>query len=67
MRTRVTCPSAEITIWQSCLDEDILAALAAIYRAADLIREHGYGRRPEDSCSELTGPHSISSAIDAPT
>lgn len=46
MHTTVTCPSAEITIWRSRLDADILAALAAIYRrAADLIREHGYGRR----------------------
>ena len=58
MHTTVTCPSAEITIWQSRLDKDILAALAAIYRrAADLIREHGYDPRPEGSCSELTGPH----------
>ena len=66
MHTTVTCPPAEITIWQSRLDEDILAALAAIYRrAADLIREHGYDPRSEGSCSELTGPHSISSAIDA--
>ena len=66
MHTTVTCPSAEITIWQSRLDKDILAALAAIYRrAADLIREHGYDPPPEGSCSELTDPHSISSAIDA--
>ena len=32
MHTTVTCPSAEITIWRSRLDADILAALAAIYR-----------------------------------
>ena len=41
MHTTVTCPPAEITIWQPRLDEDIPAALAAIYRrAADLIRKH---------------------------
>ena len=43
MHTRVTSAPAEITIWQSRLDEDIPAALAAIYRrAADLIPEHGF-------------------------
>ncbi len=66
MHTTVTCPPAESTIWQARLDEGLPAVLAAIYRrAADLIGEHGYYLRPEGSCWELTGPHSISSAIDA--
>ncbi len=34
MHTTVTCPPAEITIWPSRLDENILAAPAAIYRRA---------------------------------
>ncbi len=66
MHTTVTCPPAEVTIWQSRLGEDIPAALAAIYRrAADLIREHGHDSRPEGSRWELTSPHSICSASDA--
>ena len=41
MHTTAAVPPAEITIWQPRLDEDIPAALAAIYRrAADLIRKH---------------------------
>jgi hypothetical protein len=63
MHITVTCPSAEITIWQSRLGEDIPTAIYR--RAADLIREHGRDPRPESSLWELTGPHSISSAIDA--
>jgi hypothetical protein len=53
------------TVWQSRAG-DTPATLAGLYRdAAQLIREHGYTPRPGGARRDVSGPHSVSSAIEA--